>query len=40
MALGVGAPAVANGMGGAGVAVAIVAWLAIPLINIAYALRR
>jgi len=40
IALGIGATAVANGMGGAGVAVAIIAWLAIAVANVVYAWRR
>jgi hypothetical protein len=40
IALGIGATAVANGMGGAGIAVAIVAWVANALVNLAYALHR
>jgi hypothetical protein len=41
IALGIGATAVANGMGvAAGIVVAIVAWIAIAIINVAYALRR
>jgi hypothetical protein len=38
--LGIGATAVSNGMGSAGIAVAIVAWIAIAVVNIVYALRR
>ena len=37
--LGIGATAVANGMGSAGILVAIVAWIAIAIVNVAYALR-
>ena len=37
---GVGATAVANGMGEGGIVVAIVAWIAIAIVNVAYALRR
>jgi hypothetical protein len=40
IALGIGATAVANGMGAAGIVVAIVAWLAIAAVNVVYALRR
>ena len=39
IALGIGATAVANGMGSAGIVVAIAAWLAIAVVNVAYALR-
>ena len=39
MGIGIGVTAVANGCNGGGVAIAIVAWIAIALINIAYARR-
>ncbi len=37
---GVGATAVATGMGTGGIVVAIVAWIAIAIVNVAYAWRR
>ncbi len=37
---GVGATAVATGMGTGGIIVAIIAWIAIAIVNVAYALRR
>ena len=40
LAAGVGATAVATGMGSGGIVVAIIAWLAIVLVNLAYARRR
>src|SRR5207253_466824 len=39
MGIGIGVTAVANGFGGGGIPIAIVAWIAIALINIAYARR-
>ena len=39
IALGIGATAVANGMGSAGIVVAVMAWIAIAIVNIAHALR-
>jgi len=37
---GVGATAVATGMGAGGIVVAIIAWIAIAIVNVAYAMRR
>jgi len=39
LGIGVGATAVANGMGTAGIVVAIIAWIAIALVNISWATR-
>jgi hypothetical protein len=39
MGIGIGVTAVANGFGGGGIPIAIAAWIAIALINIAYARR-